>query len=66
VTAFARKRRQAQQELARTAGRGTFIPLVFAPGKAFQFDWSKDWAIIANERVKLQVAHFKLSHIRAF
>jgi transposase len=66
ITAFARKWRQAQQELARTAGRGTFIPLVFAPGEAFQFDWSEDWAVIANERVKLQVAHFKLSHSRAF
>lgn len=66
VTAFARKWRQAQQELARTAGRGTFIPLIFAPGEAFQFDWSEDWAVINNERVKLQIAHFKLSHSRAF
>lgn len=66
VTAFARKWRQAQQELARTAGRGTFVPLVFAAGEAFQFDWSEDWAIINNERVKLQIAHFKLSHSRAF
>jgi len=66
VTAFARRWRQAQQELARTAGRGTFIPLVFAAGEAFQFDWSEDWAMIGNERVKLQVAHFKLSHSRAF
>jgi hypothetical protein len=28
------------------------------PGEAFQFDWSEDWAIIAGERTKLQVAHF--------
>lgn len=66
VTAFARNWRQAQQELARTVGRGTFVPLVFEPGEAFQFDWSEDWAVIANERVKLQIAHFKLSHSRAF
>jgi len=66
VTAFARQWRQAQQELARTAGRGAFVPLVFDAGEAFQFDWSEDWAVIANERVKLQVAHFKLSHSRAF
>ena len=66
VTAFARQWRQAQQELARTAGRGAFVPLVFAAGEAFQFDWSEDWAVIANERVKLQIAHFKLSHSRAF
>jgi hypothetical protein len=42
------------------------VSLVFAPGEAFQFDWSEDWAIIAGERTKLQVAHTKLSHSRAF
>lgn len=66
VTAFARRWRLEQQELAKTAGRGTFIPLTFAPGEAFQFDWSEDWAMIAGERTKLQIAHFKLSHSRAF
>lgn len=44
VAAFARSWRQTQQEVARTAGRGTFVPLMFAPGEAFQFDWSEDWA----------------------
>ena len=66
VAAFARMWRQAQQELARTAGRGTFVPLTFAPGEAFQFDWSEDWATVAGERVKFQVAQFKLSYSRAF
>jgi putative transposase len=28
----------------RATGRGTFVPLVFAAGEAFQFDWSEDWA----------------------
>jgi hypothetical protein len=42
-------------------GRGVFVPLAFMAGEAFQFDWSEDWAIIAGERTKLQVAHFKLS-----
>jgi transposase len=66
VAAFAKRWRQEQQELAKTAGRGTFIPLTFAPGEAFQFDWSEDWAVIAGVRTKLQIAHFKLSHSRAF
>src|SRR3546814_7646478 len=48
------------------SGRGTFVPLSFAPGEAFQVDWSEDWAIIAGVRTKLQVAHFKLSYSRAF
>jgi transposase len=43
-----------------------FVPLAFLPGEAFQFDWSEDWAVIAGERTKLQVAHFKLSYSRAF
>ena len=49
-----------------TAGRGTFVPLAFQPGEAFQFDWSEDWATIAGENTKLHVAHIKLSHSRAF
>ena len=62
VAAFARAWRQRQHEAEQTAGRGTFVPLDFAPGEAFQFDWSEDWAVIGGERVKLQVAHTKLSH----
>lgn len=66
VAAFARHWRQMQHEAARTTGRGAFVPLTFAPGEAFQFDWSEDWAMIGGERTKLQVAQFKLSHSRAF
>ena len=29
-------------------GRGTFVPLAFGPGEAFQFDWSEDWAVLAG------------------
>lgn len=39
-----------------TTGRGTFVPLAFGLGEAFQFDWSEDWAIIGNERTKLPEA----------
>lgn len=66
VTAFARDYRQAEQVAAGTVGRGTYIPLRFAPGEAFQFDWSEDWAVIAGVRTKLQVAQVKLSYSRAF
>ncbi len=55
-----------RQREAQSSGRGTFVPLVFAPGEAFQFDWSEDWAVLGGERTKLQVAHTKLSHSRAF
>ncbi len=43
VAAFSRQWRQTQQEAARTSGRHAYVPLQFAPGEAFQFDWSEDW-----------------------
>jgi transposase len=64
--AFVRAWKDERQREAQTSGRGTFVPLVFAPGEAFQFDWSEDWAILGGELVKLQVAHTKLSHSRVF
>ena len=66
VAAFARDWKAARQRELKTCGRGAFVPLAFLPGEAFQFDWSEDWAFIGGERTKLQVAHFKLSHSRAF
>ena len=66
VAAFARDWKAAWLREQQTSGRGTFVPLAFVPGEAFQFDWSEDWAIIAGERTKLQVAHVKLSYSRAF
>jgi len=65
VAAFVRDWKADRQREQQTSGRGTFVPLVFQPGEAFQFDWSEDWAILGGERTKLQVAHFKLSHSRA-
>ena len=66
VAAFARDWRLDRQQESQTTGRGTFVPLTFRPGEAFQFDWSEDFAVLAGERTKLQVAHIKLSHSRAF
>jgi len=66
VAAFARVWREAQKDTARTASKNTFVPLQFAPGEAFQFDWSEDWVMIDGINTKLQVAHFKLCYSRAF
>ena len=66
VAAFAREWKADRLREMNTSGRGVFVPLTFEPGEAFQFDWSEDWAIIGNERTKLQVAHTKLSYSRAF
>lgn len=46
--------------------RGAFALLTFAPGEAFQFDWSEYWIRIGKKETKLRIAHFKLCHSRAF
>ncbi len=66
VAAFVRHWRAERETAQRITGRGVFVPLVFQPGEAFQFDWSEDWTVVGGKRVKLQVAHTKLSHSRAF
>jgi len=66
VAAFAREWRRERQREQQTTGRGVFVPLSFRPGEAFQFDWSEDYAVIAGEKTKLQVAHIKLSYSRVF
>ena len=66
VCVFARKWRASEQFKAQTSGKGCFIPLMFASGEAFQFDWSEDYARIGGKQVKLQIAQFKLAHSRAF
>jgi hypothetical protein len=57
VAAFVREWKGERQRAHHTTDRGIFVPLVFAPGEAFQFDWSEDWAYVGGERIKLQVAH---------
>jgi hypothetical protein len=42
------------------------VPLTFALGEAFQFDWSTEYAFIGGLRRKLDVAHTKLCASRAF
>ena len=66
VAAFARDWRQRERERTNQASRGAYVPLSFAPGEAFQFDWSEDYLVIAGKKTKLQVAHTKLCHSRAF
>ncbi len=66
VAAFARQWRQTQQDAKLQAAKHAYVPLQFAPGEAFQFDWSEDWVKINGVSTKLQIAHFKLCNSRAF
>lgn len=51
---------------ARRDGGRVFIPLSFAPGDAFQFDWSYETVEIAGTVTQAKVAHLRLCHSRAF
>ncbi len=50
---------------ARSTGvANAFVPLVFAPGEAYQFDWSHEFAVIGGVTTKIKVAHHRLCHSR--
>src|ERR1700681_78380 len=41
-----------------------YFPLSFAPGEAYQFDWSHDVVLIGGMTVTIKVAHIRLCHSR--
>jgi transposase len=52
-------------ERERDGGR-VFIPLVFAPGEAYQFDWSYETVELGGQVQQVKVAHLRLTHSRVF
>ena len=43
-----------------------FIPLWFAPGEAYQFDWSHEVVVLGGVTTTVKVAHVRLCHSRMF
>jgi transposase len=41
-----------------------FVPLSFAPGEAYQFDWSHEIVVMSGVTVTVKVAHMRLCHSR--
>jgi transposase len=41
-----------------------FVPLTFAPGEAYQFDWSHEIVVLNGATVTVKVAHMRLCHSR--
>ena len=41
-----------------------YVPLSFAPGEAYQFDWSHEVVLINGTTVTVKVAHLRLCHSR--
>jgi transposase len=52
-------------QLSRSAlPAAAFVPLSFAPGEAYQFDWSHEVVLIGGTTVTVKVAHLRLCHSR--
>ena len=61
-------RRYARQWAVREGERiaAAFVPLVFAPGEAYQFDWSYETVDLGGRPTPVKVAHLRLCHSRVF
>ena len=46
------------------ASAEAYVPLSFAPGEAYQFDWSHEVVLINGTTVTVKVAHVRLCHSR--
>jgi hypothetical protein len=59
-------RRHLKRHRELTKPVSAFIPQVFAPGEAYQFDWSHEKVELGGAVQVLKVAHLRLCHSRAF
>jgi len=41
-----------------------YVPLTFAPGEAYQFDWSHEFVVLNGVTVTVKAAHVRLCHSR--
>src|SRR5215468_2088753 len=46
------------------ATAAAYVPLSFAPGEAYQFDWSHEVVVLSGVTVTVKVAHVRLCHSR--
>src|SRR5258705_13617002 len=47
-----------------TATAAAYVPVSFAPGEAYQFDWSHEVVLLSGVTVIVKVAHVRLCHSR--
>ena len=60
VRRYARTWQRQRSSLSSSA----FVPLIFAPGEAYQFDWSHEIVVLNGVTTKVKVAHVRLCHSR--
>ena len=59
--------RRYARKWAKDRGQATaaaYVPLSFAPGEAYQFDWSHEIVLLSGVTVTVKVAHVRLCHSR--
>src|SRR6187397_2812521 len=59
--------RRYARRWAKERGQATaaaFVPLSFAPGEAYQFDWSHEIVLLSGVTVTVKAAHVRLCHSR--
>jgi transposase len=59
--------RRYARRWAKERGQSTaaaYVPLFFAPGEAFQFDWSHEVVVLNGVTITVKVAHVRLCHSR--
>ena len=54
----------AWREKRVSATADAFVPLTFAPGEAYQFDWSHEIVVLDGVTTTVKVAHVRLCHSR--
>ena len=47
-----------------SATASAYVPLTFAPGEAYQFDWSHEIVVMDGVTTIVKVAHVRLCHSR--
>ena len=59
-------RRYARRWRTARAGEtvNAYVPLTFAPGEAYQFDWSQEIVVLNGTTTTVKVAHLRLCHSR--
>ncbi|HOW50166.1 MAG TPA: IS21 family transposase [Rubrivivax sp.] len=60
VRRYARGWQRSKSEVSAAA----FVPLSFAAGEAYQFDWSHEVVVMAGATMTVKVAHMRLCHSR--
>jgi transposase len=62
--AAVRRYAMAWRERFKQTTADAYVPLSFAPGEAYQFDWSHEIVVLDGATVTLKAAHVRLCHSR--